>query len=107
MPDPVDATLTRYNVHPALNKLGRGASNFTMGWLEIPLGIHQHKSARDTGGSFFTGIIYGVVKGATRTGVGLYEMVTFLLPYPEDFAPVLPTLEYFRKDTGRERLPFE
>lgn len=107
MPDPVDEALTRYNAHPALHKLGRGAANFTMGWLEIPLGIHQHKSPHDTGGSFFTGLAYGIVKGAARTGVGLFEVVTFWFPYPDDFAPVLPTLEYFRKDTGRERLPFE
>ncbi len=99
--------MQRYNMHPALAKLGRGASNVTMGWLEIPLTIHKHKSKRDTVGSFFTGIFTGIARGAARTGIGLYEMVTFFLPYPEDFAPVLPTLDYFKKDKPRERLPGE
>jgi hypothetical protein len=39
--------------------------------------------------------------------VGLYETVTFFLPYPEDFAPILPTLEYYNKSPGRRRLPLE
>ena len=94
-------------MHPALAKLGRGASNFTMGWLEIPLNVHKHKSTRDTAGSFFTGLFTGVARGVARTGIGLYEMVTCWFPYPEDFAPIVPTLDYFRKDTDREPLPWE
>ena len=105
--DRIDQFMQRHNMHPELAKLGRGASNFTMGWLEIPLNIHKHKSKRDTVGSFFTGLFTGVARGVGRTGIGLYEMVTCFLPYPDDFAPILPTLDYFQKDTARERLPGE
>jgi putative exosortase-associated protein (TIGR04073 family) len=105
--DRVDEAVRRYNLHPAFTKGGRGLSNFFCGWLEIPLNMHQRYSAQDTGGSLFTGLAYGVLKGIVRTGVGAYEAVTFFLPYPENFAPILPTLPYFRKDPQRPLLPLE
>lgn len=105
--DPVDEVLGRYNLHPAFEKLGRGVSNALGGWLEIPLNIHTRYSTNDTAGSLFTGAAHGVVRGVVRTGVGLYETVTFFLPYPEDFAPILPTLEYYRKTPRRGPLPLE
>jgi putative exosortase-associated protein (TIGR04073 family) len=106
-PDRVDEMMGRYNLYPALVKGGRGIANFLGGWLEIPLNVHQHFSTSDTAGSWFTGLGYGIVKAAVRTGVGLYEMVTFPLPYPEDFAPILPTLPYYQKDVKRKALPLE
>lgn len=105
--DPVDQMMGRYNVHPALNKLGRGVGNALGGWMEIPLNVGTRYSPSDSGSSFFTGLGYGIVKGVARTAVGLYETVTFFLPYPEDFAPILPTLEYYKKSPGRRRLPLE
>ena len=106
-PDRVDEALSRYNLHPALEKLGRGGSNLIFGFLEIPLNIYQRYSVSDTVGSWLTGLRYGVIKGVVRTAVGAYEVVSSPLPYPEDFAPILPTLEDFRKDKRREPLPFE
>lgn len=100
-PDRVEEVMGRYNLHPAFAKLGRGAANTLGGWLELPLNIQQRYAARDTAGSILTGAAYGVFKGAVRTGVGVYEVVTFFLPYPEDFAPILPTLEYFQKTSER------
>jgi putative exosortase-associated protein (TIGR04073 family) len=105
--DPVDEVMGRYNMHPAFVKLGRGISNVLGGWLEVPLNIGQRMSQSDTVGSFFTGAAYGLVKGTVRTGVGLYETLTFFLPYPEDFQPILPTLEYYNKGKGRRELPLE
>jgi putative exosortase-associated protein (TIGR04073 family) len=105
--DRVDEVMGRYNLHPAFNKLGRGVANALGGWLEIPLNIGQRMSSSDTGGSFFTGVAYGLFKGIVRTGVGVYETATFFLPYPEDFAPILPTLAYFQKQGRRQSLPFE
>ena len=105
--DRVDQLMGRYNLYPAFTKLARGLSNFFLGWTELPLNIGKWYSKSDIGGSFFTGAAHGVFKGFVRTGVGLYETVTFFLPYPEDFAPILPTLEYFRRDTRRGPLPLE
>ena len=106
-PDRVDEMMARYNLHPAFEKLGRGASNALLGWLEIPTSIHQRYSKSDTAASTLTGLVYGVFKGAVRTAVGLYETVTFFLPYPENFAPILPTQDYLNKTTKRQPLPGE
>ena len=105
--DRVDAAMGRYNLHPAIEKLSRGVANALGGWLEVPLNIGQRYSASDTAGSLFSGTVYGLVKGVVRTGVGLYETVTFLLPYPENFAPILPTLEYYQHTTKRQPLLLE
>ena len=99
--------MTRYNLHPAFEKLGRGASNLLGGWLEIPLGVHQKYSRADTAGSVLTGTAIGCFKAVVRTGVGFYEIVTFFLPLPEDYAPILPTLPYFQKTTKRRPYPLE
>ena len=96
-----------YNVQPAMTKLGRGLSNFLLGWLEVPLNTRRYYTRKDTVGSSLAGAAVGAFKGAVRTGVGLYETVTFFLPYPEHFRPVLPTLEYFQKTSRRQPLPLE
>jgi len=105
--DRVDELMGKYNLHPAFEKLGRGTSNFLGGWMEVPLHIDKRYAKHDTGGSFFTGAAHGVFRGVLRTFVGLYEMVTFFLPYPENFAPILPTLEYYRKSPPRQPLLLE
>ena len=106
-PDQVDQIMGRYNLHPAFAKLGRGASNALGGWLEIPLNVQKYHSSQDSAGSWFTGLAYGCFKALVRTGVGVYETVTFFLPYPKHFAPILPTLEYFKKSPKRKPLPLE
>ena len=105
--DRVDDMMTRYNLHPAFEKLGRGASNLFCGFGEVPLTIQQHYSTTDTGGSFLTGAAVGLFKGAVRTLVGAYEVVTFFIPYPEHYAPILPTLAYFDRASKRAPLPLE
>ena len=105
--DRVDEVMGRYNLHPAFAKLGRGLSNALGGWLELPLNIHKRYAANDTGASLFTGMAYGLFKGLVRTGVGVYETATCFLPYPENYAPILPTLEYFQRHTKRKPLLFE
>ena len=105
--DQVDELLLRYNLHPAFEKLGRGAANFLTGWMEVPLNIGYRYTPRDAATSMFTGAALGVMKGFVRTGVGLYEVVTFFLPYPENYAPILPTLDYFKRDQKREPLFLE
>ena len=90
-----DECATRSTVPPAFEKLGRGMANTAGGWLEIPLTMHQNYTEQDTGTSLAAGAVHGIVKGIVRTGVGVYEIVTFWLPLPKHFAPILPTLEYY------------
>ena len=105
--DYVDTTLGKYGLHPAFEKLGRGISNILGGWLEIPLNIQHHYSTRDTAGSIAIGMVYGAVYAVYRTGVGVYETATFLLPYPENYEPILPPVPYFTKDERRKPLLWE
>ena len=95
--DHVESYVEQAQTWPPLEKLGRGVSNIAGGWLEIPLNIGKRYDLHDTGTSLAVGAIAGLFKGVVRTGVGVYETLTFFIPLPRDFAPILPTLEYFQK----------
>ena len=70
-------------------KLHRGAVNLVTGWMEIPNTIRD-TTAED---NMFTGITLGIPKGCCmaiiRTAFGFYEIVTFLIPLPEGYNPML------------------
>lgn len=107
---PVDITddmMNRYQLRPVVNKFARGVGNLFTGWLEVPLNIQKQYDERDTATSLLAGTGIGIAKGFVRTGVGLYEMLTFWLPYPPRFGPVLPTLGYFDKRAKRPPLLLE
>ncbi len=104
--DPGDWTM-EYDGAGAFEKLGRGLSNLFGGWLEVPATIHQRYTLQNTGGSFLAGAAEGLFRGVVRTGVGAYETLTFWLPFPRHFAPILPTLEYFKREPHRPPLPLE
>ena len=70
-----------------IHKAGRGLTNVLTGWIELPKQIHLGSREPNA----VTGLAWGVVKGVgltvLRTGVGLYEAVTFPIPYyPKAFA---------------------
>ena len=69
-----------------LHKAGRGVVNVLTGWIEIPKQFHLGSQEENP----VTGMAFGLMKGVgltvLRMGVGLYEAVTFPLPYPKDFA---------------------
>ena len=93
---------------PAAEKLGRGVANILGGWLEIPIGIDQgYHTSNDRASGMLAGSVRGLGNGIVRTAVGVYETVTFFLPYPEQFAPILPPLEYYRHNPTRRALPLE
>jgi putative exosortase-associated protein (TIGR04073 family) len=106
-PDQIDTCVGHQQLHPILDKLGRGVSNALFGWLEIPATMGQRFDERNTGGSLVAGFAYGIVRGLIRTGVGVYETVTFPMPIPEHYAPILPTLAYFDKERKGRPLPRE
>jgi len=76
-----------------IHKMGRGVVNVLTGWIELPkqlhLGIQEDNPV--------AGLSWGLVKGAgltvLRSGVGIYEAVTFPLPYPKDFASPYDQME--------------
>ena len=76
-----------------IHKMGRGVVNVLTGWIELPKHIHLGSQEVNP----VTGITRGLLKGAgltlLRGGVGLYEAVTFPIPYPTDFASPYERME--------------
>ena len=76
-----------------IHKAGRGITNVLTSWIEIPkniqLGVQEDNPV--------TGALWGAVKGfglgGTRLLVGLYETVTFPIPYPKDYASPYEAME--------------
>ena len=76
-----------------IHKMGRGVVNVLTGWLELPKQISLGKEEENP----VVGIGKGLLKGAglalLRMGVGVYEAVTFPIPYPKDFASPYEQME--------------
>ncbi len=78
-----------------LIKLGRGAANVLTCWGE---GVSQVKKANENSGAVGA-VTYGPIVGAVmivfRAVVGVYEIVTFPIPFPDQYKPILTDPEYF------------
>ncbi|MCK5556752.1 MAG: exosortase system-associated protein, TIGR04073 family [Candidatus Hydrogenedentes bacterium] len=73
-----------------LTKLGRGLANIFSGWAEIPKEIHtQGKTSQKLASVIFAAPVIGIAKMFARMTVGVFETVTFFLPIPEDYAPII------------------
>lgn len=72
-----------------LRKLGRGVANMATGVLELP--SHIVSVTEEDG--YVAGVTYGIVKGLAmsllRTVVGVYETLTFAVPLPFHYEPIL------------------
>ncbi len=75
--------------HSAGDKLTRGVANTFQGILEVP----RHVGNTTETQGLLTGVTVGLGKGlgygVLRTLVGLYEVVTFPIPIPEGYAPII------------------
>ena len=76
-----------------IHKMGRGVVNVLTGWIEIPKQIHLGSQEENP----VVGIGAGILKGAgltlLRGGVGIYEALTFPIPYPKDYASPYEQME--------------
>lgn len=70
-------------------KLTRGAANFTTGWMEVPKQIYLVGQSE----GWVTGALRGPIDGLgmfiARTIAGAYEVLTFPLPLPPHYQPML------------------
>lgn len=75
--------------HNALRKLGRGAANLLFGVVEVP--NQMTKAGNEHGGAagYTYGFGKGVVRWIGRELVGVYEIVTFPIPFPKGYKPVM------------------
>ncbi|MBI4597953.1 MAG: exosortase system-associated protein, TIGR04073 family [Candidatus Omnitrophica bacterium] len=76
-----------------IHKMGRGVVNVLTGWLEIPKQIHLGAQESNPIIGLGQGVLRGVSLTALRTGLGLYEAVTFPIPYPQQFASPYEPME--------------
>jgi putative exosortase-associated protein (TIGR04073 family) len=69
-----------------IHKAGRGVGNVLTCWIELPKNLHLGTQEENP----LLGAGWGLIKGgglaATRLAVGAYEAVTFLIPYPKEYA---------------------
>ncbi len=76
-----------------IHKMGRGLTNVLTGWIELPKQVHLG-SQQDRP---LAGLSWGLVKGlgmtVLRSGLGVYEAVTFPIPYPKEFASPYERME--------------
>ena len=76
-----------------IHKAGRGVVNVLTGWLELPKQIHLGSQEENP----VTGLGWGVVKGmgltVLRSGVGIFEALTFPIPYPKGYASPYEQME--------------
>ena len=76
-----------------IHKMGRGVVNVLTCWIELPKQLHLGSQEQNP----VVGVGRGLLKGAgltvLRGGVGLYEAVTFPVPYPKDFASPYEQME--------------
>ncbi len=82
----------------AWKKLGRGVCNILTFPLEIPAQISK---VNITDGPM-AALTWGVLKGVGMTGlralVGVYETITFPMPIPQGYEPILTDPEFFFED---------
>jgi len=87
-----------------MEKLARGLVNLLTGVVEIPKNIAREWRRTDP----FTGTIIGTIKGIGwgwgRTMSGAYDIVTFPLPIPEGYVPLMEP-EYVMTDVWGATIP--
>ena len=82
----------------ALKKLGRGLANC----ITFPIEIFDQMKKTNLSDGPVAGCTWGLLKGIGMTGVravvGVYEVITFPVPLPRNYEPILKDPEFFAED---------
>jgi putative exosortase-associated protein (TIGR04073 family) len=76
-------------IEKIISKLSRGAINFATGWLELPKQIYSVGHDEGWTAGALRGPIDGLGMFLARTIAGAYEVLTFPLPLPSHYQPML------------------
>ena len=76
-----------------IHKMGRGVVNVLTGWIEIPKQIHLGSEEENPVMGIGAGVLNGAGLPLLRAGVGIYEALTFPIPYPKDYASPYEQME--------------
>jgi putative exosortase-associated protein (TIGR04073 family) len=72
-----------------IQKLARGITNTATGWVEFPKEIGRSVEKSGDFAGLVVGPFKGIAKAIGRTVVGVYEVVTFPIPLPRRYEPVI------------------
>lgn len=99
---PLASASSEQSVKPggAATKLGRGAVNVVTGWVEIPKRIYETSAMQGNAAGWTWGLLRGLGYGFVRTAAGFYEVLTFPVPQPPDYAPVIMPEYVFVDETA-------
>lgn len=76
-------------VEGASYKLVRGIANTTTGIIELPKQIYQVSAKSGPLYGVTVGPLMGIGMFLARTGAGLFEVVTFIIPIPDSYDPII------------------
>ena len=88
-PRPLNWPVLRIEWKKAFTKLLRGTVNLATGWVEVPKRMYETTARSGAGTGFTWGLARGLGYGFVRTAGGIYEIVTFPVPAPPDYQPVM------------------
>ena len=71
------------------NKFVRGVVNTSFGWMEIPNTVYYGSKNNGLGHGASMGLLEGIGNSVVRTSAGVYDLVTFLIPYPGGYKPII------------------
>jgi len=78
-----------------VEKLGRGFSNLLTFPCEIVYQINKTGEQNGITAAWSYGALNGIFMAGVRAVTGAYEIVTFPVPIPGDFEPILTDPEFF------------
>ena len=76
-----------------IHKMGRGVVNVLTGWIEVPKQLHLGAQQENPVTGIGQGLFKGVSLTVLRLGTGIFEALTFPIPYPKDFASPYEQME--------------
>ena len=85
-------------------KFFRGIVNAATGWMEIPKQMIQTSQASGAAKGWTWGFAKGIGFAVARSVVGAYEIITFPVPAPEGYRPIMQP-EYVLSDLPENPQP--
>jgi len=70
-------------------KIYRGVVNTLTGWVELPKNMYMTSVDDNPLSSIGIGVVNGIKWMIVRTAVGVYETLTFPIPVPKGYAPIM------------------
>ncbi|MFC1703586.1 exosortase system-associated protein, TIGR04073 family [Candidatus Omnitrophota bacterium] len=98
---PIDEPMEKYLDNP-ISKLGRGLGNFAFACFEIFVQADKEWKKHKNVVAIPTGVAKGLLYFGQRTVVGAYEVLTFPIPYPNNYGPII-TPEFILEDLKSNR----